>query len=316
MLQLDLQLNELQRVIKKSKARRFLLELPEGLKTDALIILHELEKTKKEFVLSIDTTFGACDIYETDLKKADCDAIIHFGHTKFVLQKIKQEVIYWPCYYTFDIEDVKKTVKDIENEFSKKKITIVGPIQYEKFILETIKELKKHKKLDIVLGKNTNRLNSTQILGCDCSSIQTIANKLDAIIYLGDGNFHFNALQTTEAYKYDFNGNFEIIVPIKKPKFNALFLESKVIGIYVSSKLGQNRIKIAEDIADKLKIIKKESVILYGNEINGNRLIGLGINFLINTACPRISDDYKNYYLPVIDYVEFLELYKLYYPKK
>ncbi|PIU22200.1 MAG: hypothetical protein COT14_02490 [Candidatus Diapherotrites archaeon CG08_land_8_20_14_0_20_30_16] len=313
MLKLDLNLNELKKILIKNKAKRFMLELPEGLKHKCLQIVDELKDTKKEFVLNIDTTFGACDIYENDLKKADCQAIIHFGHTKFVLNKIKERVIYWPCYYSFDIQDIEKIVKDIEKYFSKKKITIVGPIQYEKFILKIIKELKRHKKLDIILGKQTNRLKTNQILGCDCSSIQNIINKLYTVIYLGDGNFHFNALQNTKAYKYNFKGQFELIEDIKKPNYSALFLEAKVIGIYVSSKLGQNRIKLAQELAQKIKKIKKEPILLYGNEINSNKLIGLGINFLINTACPRIFDDYKNYYFPIINYSEFLVLCKRHY---
>jgi diphthamide biosynthesis enzyme Dph1/Dph2-like protein len=130
---------------------------------------------------------------------------------------------------------------------------------------------------------------------------------------LGDGNFHFNALQNLKAYKYNLNGNFEEIENIKKPKYDAIFLESKRIGIYVSSKLGQNKIRIAEDIAQKIGHIKKESIILYGNEINNERVLGLRLNLIINTACPRIADDYRNYSLPVIDYKEFLEMYKKYY---
>lgn len=313
MLKLDLQLNELSKVVKRSKAKRFLIELPEGLKTKILNIQNALHTSNKEFVFSLDTTFGACDIYETDLSKADCDAIIHFGHTKFVLNKIKQNVIYWPCYYSFDSPDITKYVKDIEKEFKNKRITIVGPIQYNFVINEIIIQLKSNKKLQYIENKSQGRLGKNQILGCDCSSIQTIVNKIDAIIYFGDGNFHFNALQNTKAYKYLFNGKFELIENKIKPKFDALFLESKIIGIYVSSKIGQNKIKIAEEIVKKIKKIKKEYILLYGNEISNEKLIGLGINFVINTACPRITDDYKNYNFPMINYNEFLEMYKKYY---
>jgi len=313
MLQLDLQLNELKKVLQKQKAKRFLLELPEGLKHRAFEIINYMKDLKKDFVLSIDTTFGACDIYETELQKTNCQAIIHFGHTKFVLQKLKQNIIYWPCYYTFDNSDIIKITKDIEKHFAKKKITLVGPIQYKFVIKELIKELNKNKKLQYVENNKQGRLEVNQILGCDCSSLDKIANKLNAIIYFGDGNFHFNALQDLKAYKYNLNGNFEEIAQHKKPKYDALFLEAKTIGIYVSSKLGQNKIKIAEDVAQKLKSIKKNSIILYGNEINNDKLIGLGLNMIINTACPRITDDYRNYSLPVIDYKEFLELHKKYY---
>jgi len=311
MLKLDLNLKELKKIITHNKAKRFMIELPEGLKHKYLEIISYFKDTKKEFVLSIDTTFGACDIYENDLKKSDCHTIIHFGHSKFI--NTKQNIIYWPGYYSFEKEDIERAIKDIEKHFAKKKITIVGPIQYENFITEVINGLKKHNKLDIILGKKTNRLNPNQILGCDCSSIQNITNKLDAIVYLGDGAFHFNALHNEKSYKYDFQNGFKELQITKKPNYGALFLESKVVGIYVSSKIGQNKIKICEGLVKKIEKTKKEVIILYGNEINNEKLLGLGINMLINTACPRITDDYKNYSLPIIDYKEFLEVYKKYY---
>lgn len=313
MLTLDLQLNELYKILKKQKAKRFLLELPEGLKHRSFEIINYMKDLKKEFVLSIDTTFGACDIYETELSKANCQAIIHFGHTKFVLQKLKQNIIYWPCYYTFENEDIIKATKDIEKNFKNKYITIVGPIQYKYFIKEIIINLKKNKKVKYKDNNKQVRLEQNQILGCDCSSVDKIVNDLDAIIYLGDGNFHFNVLQNLRAYKYNLNNIFQEIQEIKKPKFDAILLESKKIGIYVSSKLGQNKIKIAEDVAQKVGHCKKEYIILYGNEINNEKLLGLGLNLVINTACPRITDDYRNYSLPVIDYKDFLEMYKKYY---
>lgn len=313
MLKLDLNLEELSKIVKKEKANQFLIELPEGLKHNAFNIISNLKKTGKKFVLSIDTTYGACDLYETELKKANCQAIIHFGHTKFVLKKIKQNVIYWPCYYKYNSSDIKHFVKDIENKFSEKKVTIVGPIQYKNVILETIKMLNKNKKVKVINGKKTRLLEKTQILGCNTTSIKDITNKVDAVIYFGDGNFHFEALKNFKTYKYlVYKGFEELKENSKKPNYDAIFLNAKNIGIYVSSKIGQNKIKIAENIAQKIGHLKKNSIILYGNELNNNKLLGLNIDLLINTACPRISDDYKNYSLAIINYKEFLEIYQKY----
>lgn len=315
MLVLDLQLNELKKALKKEKAKRFLLELPEGLKHRAFEIIEFMKDLNKEFVLSVDTTFGACDIYETDLNKSDSQAIIHFGHNKFVLQKIKTKIIYWPCYYSFDKNDLEKVIKDIEKHFTKKIITIVGPIQYKYIIKEIIVLLKENKKVKYQDNNKQGRLEQNQILGCDYSSLNKVSEKIDAIIYFGDGNFHFNALKNLKAYKYTFNGFFEEIKPENRPKinFDALVLSAKKIGIYVSSKLGQNKILIAKDISKKLNKIEKENIILYGNEINNEKLLGLNLNLIINTACPRITDDYKNYSIAIVDYKDFLEIYKKYY---
>jgi 2-(3-amino-3-carboxypropyl)histidine synthase len=315
MLELDLQLNELKKVLQKDKSKRYLLELPEGLKHKAFEIINFMTDLKKEFVLSIDTTFGACDIYETDLKKSNSQTIIHFGHNKYVLQKIKENIIYWPCFYKFDENDLKKYIKDIETKFKNKKITLVGPIQYKYLIKDIINELKKNKIVNYIDNIKQGRLEQNQILGCDCSILNKIVDKIDAIIYLGDGNFHFEALKNLKAYKYNFNKIFEEIEYKYDSKINyeVLFLSAKKIGIYVSSKLGQNKIILAKEISKKLNKIEKENIIIYGNEINNEKLLGLNLNLIINTACPRITDDYKNYSIAIIDYKNFLEIYTKYY---
>ena len=174
MLVLDLQLNELKKVLKKEKANRFLLQLPEGLKHRAFEIIDYMKDLKKEFVLSIDTTFGACDIYETELKKSNSQAIIHFGHNKFILQNIKEKVIYWPCYYTFDKKDLEKCVKDIE-KFKNKNI-YCKYYQYKYLIKEIIKTLKNNI-VKIINNNKNNRLEQNQILGCDNSSLNNILEK-------------------------------------------------------------------------------------------------------------------------------------------
>ncbi len=309
-MQLELNLKQLSSIIKKDKGKSYLIEIPEGLKQRALEILQELQKTKKEFVLNIETTFGACDLLEDSITKTGCDSIIHFGHNKFVLQKIKQNVIYWPTFYSATKKELLKYVNDIERKFVMKKIVIVGPIQYENVILQIIKILEKNKKVQICEGKSTKRLNKTQILGCDCSSISDVRNNVNAIIYFGDGNFHFNALKE-KAYKYDFNGKFEE-QKIKERKSDAVFLIAKKVGIFVSSKIGQSNIIMAKKIKKELITQKKEVVILFGNELNNSKLLGMDLDLIVNTACPRINYDYSNYNKPILNTEEFFNLIKRY----
>ena len=64
-----------------NKAKNVLLQLPDGLKTNALEIVDYLEKkTKANIIIWLDTCFGACDIPQ-NLK--DIDLLIHFGHSKW-----------------------------------------------------------------------------------------------------------------------------------------------------------------------------------------------------------------------------------------
>ena len=77
----DLELTRIIKTIKKEKAKRVLLQLPDGLKPYATIIVDYLESKIKnsEFFIWLGSCFGACDIPQVNEK--DFDLIIQFGHS-------------------------------------------------------------------------------------------------------------------------------------------------------------------------------------------------------------------------------------------
>ena len=81
--QYDYELERIIKEIKKSKARRVGLQLPEGLKVQAAGIAKEIEeKTGTETIIFIDPVYGACDTKQNDAEMLGLDILIHFGHTK------------------------------------------------------------------------------------------------------------------------------------------------------------------------------------------------------------------------------------------
>lgn len=67
--------------IKKNKAKRVLLQLPDGLKPEAKKITDEItEKTGCEVLIWADSTFGACDL-PLGTEKLGIDITFHFGHS-------------------------------------------------------------------------------------------------------------------------------------------------------------------------------------------------------------------------------------------
>ncbi|MGD9276767.1 MAG: diphthamide synthesis protein [Candidatus Pacearchaeota archaeon] len=72
--------------IKKEKAKLVLLQFPDGLKIYATAIADYLEeKTNSEFLIWLDTCFGACDtpVLSEKLKKK-IDLVIQFGHNELM----------------------------------------------------------------------------------------------------------------------------------------------------------------------------------------------------------------------------------------
>ncbi|MBM3234378.1 hypothetical protein FJZ19_04780 [Candidatus Pacearchaeota archaeon] len=78
----ELELDKIVKNIKKIKAKRVLLQFPDGLKLYSTIIVEELEKrtdNKCEFLIWMGSCYGACDIPQTG--KIKFDLIVQFGHS-------------------------------------------------------------------------------------------------------------------------------------------------------------------------------------------------------------------------------------------
>lgn len=79
----DLELCKILSEIKKKRAKRVLLQFPEGLKIYATAIVDYLNKETKnevEFVIWLDSCFGACDTPNV----GGFDLIIQFGHSEMM----------------------------------------------------------------------------------------------------------------------------------------------------------------------------------------------------------------------------------------
>jgi diphthamide biosynthesis enzyme Dph1/Dph2-like protein len=67
--------------------------------------------------------------------------------------------------------------------------------------------------------------------------------------------------------------------------------DAKKVGIIISWKKGQNKIKEAERMKRKLEKRGKEVYILAFDNVSKDKIEGLKLDCLINLACPRLDDD-------------------------
>ena len=111
----------------KARAKRILVQIPEGLKTRAFGISKILEKNGLEAIVSVEPCFGACDLRDKEAKELGCDAVIHIGHSDLG-SKTSVPVIYDECRIDFDpVTLLKSHLRELGN-FSK--IGLVSTIQY------------------------------------------------------------------------------------------------------------------------------------------------------------------------------------------
>jgi len=94
-LEYDLELDRVANEIKKQKAKKVLIQLPDGLKLYATQIVQEIknklkEKTqnKTEILIWMNSCYGACDV-PLEAERIGVDMIIQFGHSAWDFSKKK-----------------------------------------------------------------------------------------------------------------------------------------------------------------------------------------------------------------------------------
>jgi len=79
----NLELNKIIRNIKKQKAKKVLLQFPEGLKNYSTVIADEIEgKSNCQCFIWLGDCFGACDV-PLGVSEIGVDLIVQFGHSSW-----------------------------------------------------------------------------------------------------------------------------------------------------------------------------------------------------------------------------------------
>lgn len=82
-MEYELEVDKVVKEIKKQKAERILIQLPDGLKPKAKKIADEIrKKTKAEVMIWLESCYGACDL-PLQTKKIGIDLLIQWGHSEW-----------------------------------------------------------------------------------------------------------------------------------------------------------------------------------------------------------------------------------------
>ncbi len=162
-------------------------------------------------------------------------------------------------------------------------------------------------KVHIIDGKHTKY--SGQILGCE-----TIKCDVPAFLYVGDGLFHPQALMMQNekpVFAYDPRTETLVIIDEKdiektKKKIKGAilkFLTADEIGVIITTKPGQNRLKDAEKLKQKIEAKGKTCYFFLCDNVDFSQLENFPfVEVWVNTACPRIAiDEYEKFNKPVVN---------------
>ena len=269
--------------VRKTGAKRIMLQLPAGLKTKTVGIAKELEKNGIQVVLANDPCYGACDLADEEARQADCEILVHVGHTKFYRDfKTAVPVVYFPWAVDIVLDEVDFS------PIKEGKIGLLTTVQHMTLLSDVKAMLEKAGKEAVIGG---------QVLGCWFANAEKIEEKVDAFLYVGSGRFHPLGLKSKKIYALNIERMRveEVDTSVLEKRRYANVYNAKnarTFGVLVTTKKGQNQLLgQAEELKNKIEKNGRIAVVVVMHEINDTALLGIKADAFVNTACPRIVED-------------------------
>lgn len=294
----DLDTQQVAEEIKERNASRVLIQLPDGLRPNALSQAETLaELTGAEIIVSGDSCYGACDLAIHQAHAIDADMIVHYGHSRMLQTDIP--VLYVEARLDFDAQILMEKV--IPKIKAWNGIGLATTVQHAHKIPEIQESLREHG-LRPETGTGTTS-HAGQILGCDYTAATAVADKVEGFLYIGAGRFHplglaissSRPVATANPYSMEVGAITDAdVMHIAKRRMAAITAakDATRFAILVSTKPGQLQLATAEKLKDLITRMGKHAAIVLIDEITPSRLHDFTeAQAFIDTACPRIAID-------------------------
>ena len=303
----DFEIERIIRTIKGRGSHKVILQFPEGLKRKAAEVTSTISnQVDSEIIIHGEPCFGACDVPRTS-----ADLIVQFGHLPIPCLDSPNSIMFIQAKSDADPMPVLEMALDKLPE----KIGLLTTAQHIHMIVPAMTFLQEKGK-EVLVGKGDGRLFAEgQVLGCNASVARNVADKVDAFLYIGTGNFHPLAVALTSSKPVfiadPVNNEIRDISEIRDRMLRQRHAtiekakEAKRFGILLSEKPGQRREKMANYAKKLLDEKKLDAVIVEMDLVTPQKLNNFGLDAWISTACPRLAiDEYSAFPVPILTPIE------------
>nr|NVI71051.1 putative diphthamide biosynthesis protein 1 [Cucujiformia] len=242
--------------------------------------------------------YGACCVDDLTAISLGVDLLVHYGHSCLV--PVDQTNGVKVLYIFVDIKiDPLHFLDTIKHNFATTtKLGLVSTIQFLATLQGVANELKKIG-YEVSLPQS-KPLSAGEILGCTAPSLRCT----DAVIYLGDGRFHLEAIMIAnpkiQAYKYDpYEKEFtrEHYDHVEMNSIRKKCIDESIsagkYGIIMGTLGRQGNPHVVENLRQSLKDKDKKVVVILLSEIFPKKLkLFPQIDAFVQIACPRLSIDW------------------------
>ena len=327
----DFELENLIESIKSNDNRLIALQVPEGLKMQALSMMDSIEdETTAQVVLAADPCYGACDLVHDKMRMMGVELVAHMGHSQMnidsgmpthfinvtydgdpelspvlpILEKHRAM-----AQVRLEQQDGVLNEKEAQDRFldavgrvaplKGNKLGLVGSIQHLHLIFDFKERLEKAG-FEVEVPVGGDRLTFPgQVLGCNYSGDD---DTIGHYLFLGSGDFHpiglvmhtGKPLALLDPYTGDSSEmSLERIERILRQRFGLIMAiqDAQTFAILIGEKPGQMRRTLALRMKKMLAKHGKKGYLLALEHISPDLISFYPVDAYVNTACPRIAID-------------------------
>ena len=327
----DFELENLIESIKSNDNRLIALQVPEGLKMQALSMMDSIEdETTAQVVLAADPCYGACDLVHDKMRMMGVELVAHMGHSQMnidsgmpthfinvtydgdpelspvlpILEKHRAM-----AQVRLEKQDGVLNEKEAQDRFldavgrvaplKGNKLGLVGSIQHLHLIFDFKERLEKAG-FEVEVPVGGDRLTFPgQVLGCNYSGDD---DTIGHYLFLGSGDFHpiglvmhtGKPLALLDPYTGDSSEmSLERIERILRQRFGLIMAvqDAQTFAILIGEKPGQMRRTLALRMKKMLAKHGKKGYLLALEHISPDLISFYPVDAYVNTACPRIAID-------------------------
>jgi len=302
-------LEKIEEWIKAKGFRKILIQAPPGLWPEAVKVSEFLKKNGIEAIIHGGSCWGGCDVAYLEAKSLGLDAIIHMGHSRF-LERDEVPTYYLECRYV-DPEPLKSLLGEIKDRLSGcKRIGVGLTVQWLDFLDELLMRLR-NLGFEPYIGEPVGVLRYRgQVLGCSYHSLLKLEELVDCYLVIGSIFHGLGLAIQTRKPTYAGDPHTQRVVNLEesvksllKSRYSYIqeFKRARRIGVLLSVKPGQKRVKLAVELKKIIEEADKISEIVVVDDVREDYLLDLPHEAFVNTACPRLSiEDQERLRKPIL----------------
>jgi len=323
----DFRLEEALEEVRRLKAKRIVLQLPDGLKQYSHVLYDCITRALgggAEVYIHADHVYGGCDLqYGQLLYSIKPDVILHVGHSpypSYLSSKLVEppgglgvKVVYVPAVSRLEIPEI--VLESLAEALRERGIRRVG-------MSTTSQHVEQAREVSRFLAERGFRVapsrsmppyfSDSQSLGCDYSMQRGL--RVDGFVYVGGGVFHPLGLYLAtlkpvvkvdpyESKVSDLTWEGEKLYRARLFRVSQAF-EARTWAVIVGLKTGQYRPWLVSSLRRELERRRRRYYMVASENLDRDSLASIdspSIDAFVVTSCPRLpTDDYWDYHKPVL----------------